>query len=1248
MSDSGREETPSLIGGSVISGQDQESTPISSSRSPSKSNVKKENSHNKDYTSVSELNDEGVLLQDDKEYDDLLDETGKLKPSVSQTSTPTTEKPKKKTKAKRKPPAAEPKESTGERPQDAEISLEDLIDSQIASISELSIDFQKRISDKKSKPRALNSSRSRSNKRNSKVPESVIENDSLHQVPAGAPEGSDSPLIQSRSTSTAPKEKKKSTKTSAERPNLAGGESYKGISSEYRPGRKAARDDKEDVSSPLAHTSEDYLRSVSTSRSRVADHQPDNNELYDEGALLHDPEHKHELDVARDDAIDKLTEKPTKATAVTDVTKDDVQEQKEEPKLPVSKDKKNVDDAKERLRKLSQNMQNKSRKSSGKGPVSGSSEGSKKATEPVQDPKSTESNKKPTDSVEDVEPEIKSIVKDEKVDADADEDYDFDDSVVIVDERTIPSQKSLEDLSKTSAKPKSKSKSKAKSKSNSKSENAEPKDSHKTSTAEAESDKEVKQSVEAKDTIDETAEKDIKVEEPVVSKDEDLLEAKTEPEQSSNESVTDPAIVPEIEDLKIEDVKSKDHKATSDFEKDDESKVSKDLNTEKHQKDTKPVEVEEKDLASEKSTTEKEPSSDVDSTSKASASTEKQELTNESPVEKKTSESESSPSSKDVKKEDSKSKTEESKTVETQTGDETEVPKDVATVADVKPVEKHSDVSQNDKDSEPSELIKNDVVEKEAEEAKKDDVKAADIKTPESIDNETTLDQQLETVEALDANINKTAKAEDAEGLKATKEIEDNDGSDEAQGPSVTESVKEEATKGGDNETIETASAEKSLSKDDSESVKDDPEVKSKVESESETLSKDAPGKIQKESTAKEEIEQELKDITKDTKATLPDVSTSKEADSEDTNLTGDTDNTGVSSKEKALKDSNTTLEIKDKKTEKNDNKDEEKDEVEDNAPKSETTKESDDNKPADEVHDDDDDKADESHEADVSAIESISRGVKDLNLEPKFKETEDDIKVKDQKSEPESLNVTAEENSESIKEPEVPKVADPASEAERLIKELEDAIEGDISTDSIIKDEPESSTNVEKDVEKVSKDIIPESKQESDVKAKDLGHIIENDKATSEVNVIQDDPPKEVKPDTPITKEVEPETPKIETKPEVPSDDIDIDHEPTKEEIMELLKDEPVYLYTSLAGGGFHMPHRTNRLATILTGNQIPFTYRDLGTDEEARNVWRRYSRGRLLPAVVRGKDDIIGNFQEIDEANEEYRVRELIYETL
>lgn len=99
---------------------------------------------------------------------------------------------------------------------------------------------------------------------------------------------------------------------------------------------------------------------------------------------------------------------------------------------------------------------------------------------------------------------------------------------------------------------------------------------------------------------------------------------------------------------------------------------------------------------------------------------------------------------------------------------------------------------------------------------------------------------------------------------------------------------------------------------------------------------------------------------------------------------------------------------------------------------------------------------------------------------------------------------------------------------------------------------------------------------------------------------------------------------------------------------IAELNMKEPVYIYTSLAGGGFHMIPRTNRLATILTANRIEFTYRDLGTDDLARKVWRTYGKGRSLPAVVRGRDDIIGNWEEVDELNEDYRLYSAIYESI
>ncbi|KAI5964530.1 hypothetical protein KGF57_001022 [Candida theae] len=95
--------------------------------------------------------------------------------------------------------------------------------------------------------------------------------------------------------------------------------------------------------------------------------------------------------------------------------------------------------------------------------------------------------------------------------------------------------------------------------------------------------------------------------------------------------------------------------------------------------------------------------------------------------------------------------------------------------------------------------------------------------------------------------------------------------------------------------------------------------------------------------------------------------------------------------------------------------------------------------------------------------------------------------------------------------------------------------------------------------------------------------------------------------------------------------------------EIRKHLESQPIYIFTSLAGGAQIIP-RTNRLATILQANGIKFEYRDLGTDEEAKKIWRRQANGKTLPGVVRG-DDYVGNWQEVDEANEEYQVKDLLY---
>lgn len=125
-------------------------------------------------------------------------------------------------------------------------------------------------------------------------------------------------------------------------------------------------------------------------------------------------------------------------------------------------------------------------------------------------------------------------------------------------------------------------------------------------------------------------------------------------------------------------------------------------------------------------------------------------------------------------------------------------------------------------------------------------------------------------------------------------------------------------------------------------------------------------------------------------------------------------------------------------------------------------------------------------------------------------------------------------------------------------------------------------------------------------------------------------------------TKAKEPEAPTIADAAPVEDEDFDV----SPEELRKHLQSLPIYLFTSLAGG-MQIIQKTNRLATILQGNGIKFEYRDLGTDEEAKKLWRRYAQGKTLPGVFRD-DDFIGNWQYVDEVNEDYRLHEVLYEAL
>lgn len=881
------ESTPSLVGASVRSVQDQErdaELSLSSSRSPSKSNQKKGISHHDDYTSVNELVDEGALIHDEQAYDDLLDDTGKLRPSVSQTSIPGVKDevphiklPKSSSTAsrERKPPAianevkledlekeaeeakedspsstSEPsveperkhsiyelKNNAGATTGANDMSLEDLIDSQIASMTELSTDFQKRISDKKTKPKVLESSRSRSRRRSNSgvIPDSVIENDSLQQVPAGAHEGVYSPLVQSRSQSAIRSTKSFASDASPEKPHLARGDSYKGAHSEYRPGRRPNRED--NIYANISQPSKEFLRSVSRSRSRVSKESPvSNKELLDEGALLNDPEHRFDMDTARDDAIDHI-DGLHHETLNEESEEEDEKVEKESKQKPVHNETESVEEINK-------------------------------------EPKETVATEAGTDV--EIPQKVPKLAEFEE------------------EELTTP-EDSVKDDKDTEVKATDESEAAVDAEESSR-------------TGKAQSAKSEVENPKKKETEDTKPLKSIpKAEEPV--------EDKTEKVEKSTETTT-----------------------------------------------SKAVEIPE----------------ETPSTTKAST---------------------------------------EQETVDTETGQNVDIPKDEEDVLTDR---------KDDNTTEPEILPKDAIstvvpggVKEEAEHAVEDEAKEDPIEPKETLE-QSDQEKQEEAIEKLDEQISK-----EADSKPGKKEAE------------VHVPVKKEEEEEDENQSI-------------------------KITPTTDYEESDVPVKVD------------------------------DEAENDEANL---------------------------------------------------------------------------------------SKGVSAL------------------------------------------KVDDAAGEAERLIKELEDAIDdGDESLTSAASKEKTIDTEEAKPTE---------TKPEVESVAKDLSKIVSKDKGDSEINVVNKE----------ATKTTE-ETPKAEQPEEI--------HEPTKDEIIELLKNEPVYIYTSLAGGGFHMPTRTNKLATILTGNRIPFTYRDLGTDEQARNVWRRYGRGRLLPAVVRGSDDIIGNWEEIEEANEDYRVRELIYETL
>ncbi|KAL2404074.1 hypothetical protein ABEF94_002563 [Exophiala dermatitidis] len=88
---------------------------------------------------------------------------------------------------------------------------------------------------------------------------------------------------------------------------------------------------------------------------------------------------------------------------------------------------------------------------------------------------------------------------------------------------------------------------------------------------------------------------------------------------------------------------------------------------------------------------------------------------------------------------------------------------------------------------------------------------------------------------------------------------------------------------------------------------------------------------------------------------------------------------------------------------------------------------------------------------------------------------------------------------------------------------------------------------------------------------------------------------------------------------------------------------DPTLYLFTSLTAGSSHIITATSRLETILKANKIPFRAVDCATDEKARMLWGRRSKGRKLPGLVR-YGEIIGDLGQIEEWNEYGELKEQI----
>ncbi|KAG9621245.1 hypothetical protein KCU64_g21380, partial [Aureobasidium melanogenum] len=89
--------------------------------------------------------------------------------------------------------------------------------------------------------------------------------------------------------------------------------------------------------------------------------------------------------------------------------------------------------------------------------------------------------------------------------------------------------------------------------------------------------------------------------------------------------------------------------------------------------------------------------------------------------------------------------------------------------------------------------------------------------------------------------------------------------------------------------------------------------------------------------------------------------------------------------------------------------------------------------------------------------------------------------------------------------------------------------------------------------------------------------------------------------------------------------------------------KDGRVFLFTSLTAGSSHIITATSRIETILNANRIPFMAIDTATNELAKKLWGRRSRGKKLPALVK-EGYVIADLEEVEEWNEFGEIKENI----